>query len=255
LNRDGHSDLLWQHQTSGLISVWHMNGLRMVDGVVLSPDPFPDPNLKLRAVGDIDGDQWPDLVWQNQATGFLSAWLMHDLQRQDEVRLSPNSVPDTNWRIVGMRFPWDYSGIYTLTITTRSCTPGFPEVAKRRVYTARVEQTAANFRVSLSGGDFLRDSYPSGGTFDGAVTPTGGVGFFLGSSWDAPIGLEERLSDGTTLMIFGTIGATGTRAGIFSTPHWQGIGEIYHFPPHGSSWSFWDFTGWCYLDRFDMVPQ
>ena len=33
-NRDGHSDLLWQHQSNGLIALWYMNGLSMVDGVL-----------------------------------------------------------------------------------------------------------------------------------------------------------------------------------------------------------------------------
>ena len=37
-NRDGHSDLLWQHQSSGLISIWYMNGLSRLDGELLSPE-------------------------------------------------------------------------------------------------------------------------------------------------------------------------------------------------------------------------
>ena len=157
-NRDGQSDPLWQHQISGLISVWHMNGLSRADGMVLSPDEFPDTDLKLRAVGDVNGDHWPDLVWQNQVTGLLSAWFMRDVQRLGEVLLSPDHVADTNWRIVGIRPPGDYSGVYTLTITARSCSSGFPEELKRRVYTARVEQSDANLRVSLSGADFLARS-------------------------------------------------------------------------------------------------
>ena len=142
-NRDGHSDLLWQHQSSGLFSVWHMSGLSRVDGMVLWPDEYglPDTNVKLRAVGDVNGDQWPDLVWQNQATGLLSAWFMRDFQRLGVVPLSPDYFADTNWRIVDICYPLDYSGVYTLTITARSCSPGFPEELKCRVYTARLEQT------------------------------------------------------------------------------------------------------------------
>ena len=175
-NGDGHSDLLWQHQSSGLVSVWHMNGLRRVDGVLLSPGQVADTNLKIRAVGNVDGDEWPDLVWQNQATGLLSAWLMKDSQRVSEVPLSPDRVPDTNWRVVGIRHPLDYSGVYTLTITAGSCSPGFPEELKRRVYTARVEQRGASLRVSLPGADFLYLILdPFGGAFAGAVAPTGEI--------------------------------------------------------------------------------
>ena len=36
-NRDGHWDLLWQHQSSGLIGLWYMNGLTRMDGELLSP--------------------------------------------------------------------------------------------------------------------------------------------------------------------------------------------------------------------------
>ena len=120
-NRDGHSDLLWQHQSSGLISVWHMNGLSAVDGVPLSPGQVADTDLKIRAVGDVNGDKRPDLVWQNQVTGLLSAWLMNDVQRLDEVLLSPDHVTDTNWRIVGIR-PWVQP--YSLTPSTTTVVAG-----------------------------------------------------------------------------------------------------------------------------------
>jgi len=109
-NLDGHSDLLWQHQTMGLIAVWYMNQLSMVDGVLLSAE-VSDTNLKIRAVGDINYDGWPDLVWQNQATGLLATWLMVDRVRLASVLLSPDHVVDTNWRIVGARHRWDWQDV------------------------------------------------------------------------------------------------------------------------------------------------
>ena len=75
LNGDGHADLVWQHQTNGLISVWFMNGTVLGSGVLLSPGQVVDTNWKIRAVTDTNNDGRPDLVWQNQATGFLSIWL------------------------------------------------------------------------------------------------------------------------------------------------------------------------------------
>ena len=64
-NGDGHSDFLWQHQSSGLFSVWHMNGLGRSDGVLLLPGElgFQIRIVTLRAIGDVNGDEWPDLVW------------------------------------------------------------------------------------------------------------------------------------------------------------------------------------------------
>ena len=106
-NQDGHSDLLWQHQNNGLIAVWYMNGLNMVDGVLVSNE-VSDPNLKIRAVGDVDGDAQPDLVWQNQATGLLATWVMAGHVRQFSALLSPDRVADTGWRIVGMHYSQDF---------------------------------------------------------------------------------------------------------------------------------------------------
>ena len=104
LNGDGHADLLWQHQTNGLISAWLMNGTTLASGVLLSPGQVADTQWKIRAVADINGDRALDLVWQNQATGLLSVWLMSGTVRVgDGLRLNPPGVADTNWQIVGPR--------------------------------------------------------------------------------------------------------------------------------------------------------
>jgi len=104
LNADGQADLIWQHQTNGLISVWFMNGTVLRSGVLLSPGQVVDTNWKIRAVTDMNNDGRPDLVWQNQATGFLSIWLMNGTVRiGDGLRLNPAGVTDTNWQIVGPR--------------------------------------------------------------------------------------------------------------------------------------------------------
>ena len=108
-NADGQSDLLWQHQTNGLIGLWYMNGLTMSEFVLLSPEQVPDTDWKIRAVGDVNDDYHPDLIWQHQTTGLISAWLMKGHERVDGVLLTPNRVADTNWRIVGTAYRnyWD----------------------------------------------------------------------------------------------------------------------------------------------------
>ncbi len=102
MNGDSHADLVWQHQTNGLMSAWLMNGLSMTSGVLLTPGQVPDTNWKIRAVVDVNADGRLDLIWQNQSTGLLSAWLMNGLSRLgDGLRLFPEMVSDTNWQIVG----------------------------------------------------------------------------------------------------------------------------------------------------------
>ena len=104
MNGDGHADLLWQHQTTGQISAWFMNGTVLGSGVLMSPGQVADTNWKIRAVVDINNDRRLDLVWQNRATGLLSIWLMNGIVRiGDGLRLNPASVSDTNWQIVGPR--------------------------------------------------------------------------------------------------------------------------------------------------------
>ena len=51
-----------------------------------------------------------------------------------------------------------FAGVYTLIVTARSCTSGFPEAAKRRVCKADVQQTGGDLRVFLSGADFVSGS-------------------------------------------------------------------------------------------------
>jgi hypothetical protein len=104
LNGDGNTDLLWQHQTNGLVSAWFMNGTVLISGVLLSPGQVGDTNWKIRAVTHINNDGLVDLVWQNQANGVLSIWLMNGIVRiGDGLRLTPAGVTDTNWQIVGPR--------------------------------------------------------------------------------------------------------------------------------------------------------
>ncbi len=98
-NRDGHRDIIWQHQTDGRISAWLMNGTRLASGVLLTPDRVADTNWKIVGAGDFNQDGRTDLVWHNQATGYLSIWLMDGVRLVNGVWVTPDRVADTNWRI------------------------------------------------------------------------------------------------------------------------------------------------------------
>lgn len=100
-NRDGWPDLVWQHQADGRIAVWKMRGTTLLEGDLLSPGQIADTDWKIRAVGDINGDDMPDLIWQHATTGEVAAWLMNGTTMMSGVFIG--LVPDTNWRIVGPR--------------------------------------------------------------------------------------------------------------------------------------------------------
>ena len=100
-NQDGRTDLVWQNQSNGALAVWFMNGTTMMSGVSMSPGAVADTNWKIRAVGDVNGDGRPDLLWQHIGNGSLSAWFMNGTTMMSGTLLSPSSVPDLAWRIAG----------------------------------------------------------------------------------------------------------------------------------------------------------
>jgi hypothetical protein len=103
-NRDGHTDLFLQNDagTTTTVSVWHMNGVNQIDGKSISGAPSGIPSSwKVRAVGDFNQNGFPDLVWQNTSDGNLAVWFLNDYGFVSGVSLTPGTVSDTNWHIVG----------------------------------------------------------------------------------------------------------------------------------------------------------
>jgi hypothetical protein len=97
-NGDGKADLVWQHTTSGWLSVWYMNGKNMVSSQLLNPGQVGDGNWKIMGVGDFNSDHKPDLVWQH-TNGLLSVWYMNGANMVGAVYLNPGQVADSGWRI------------------------------------------------------------------------------------------------------------------------------------------------------------
>lgn len=142
----------------------------------------------------------------------------------------------------------NHTGDYTLILTASGCTPGFPEEAKRRVYTARVEQKGTDLRVSLSGARFWAGS----GAFAGVVTPTGEIRFTIRPAWvwdyDAT-DLMEYLSDGDSLIVGGVVIARHTPAGI------SGKSDVSLYGGNGGYMRLNFGRGVCSIDPFELVPR
>lgn len=102
-NGDGRADLVWRHNTEGLVAIWLMGGTTLIDGVLTTPSRVADTAWEIRAIGDINADGHPDLIWQHRTTGSLAAWLMSGAALVDGSLLTPASVSDLNWKIVGPR--------------------------------------------------------------------------------------------------------------------------------------------------------
>jgi FG-GAP-like repeat/Fibronectin type III domain len=98
MNGDGRLDLIWQHKTMGWIGTWHMNGTALLNENLFNPSQV-DPQWKIVAAADMNGDGKNDLIWQH-TSGLVGAWLMNDTTLIQSVLFSPSGVPPDTWRIV-----------------------------------------------------------------------------------------------------------------------------------------------------------
>ena len=101
-NNDGQPDIFWQHQATGSLSAWLMSGTSLATLATVTPGVVSDTNWKIVGIGDFNDDGQPDIFWQHQATGTLSAWLMNGTSLATLATVTPGVVSDTNWKIVGV---------------------------------------------------------------------------------------------------------------------------------------------------------
>ena len=95
VNGDSKMDVIWRHNTSGVVGVWLMNGL------TITATGFPgstSTDFEIAGVGDVDGDDKADLVWRHTRNGAVAIWLMNGT----EISSSgfPAGVP-LEWQIAG----------------------------------------------------------------------------------------------------------------------------------------------------------
>jgi hypothetical protein len=99
-NRDGRRDIVWQHQTTGKIAVWLMDGLTMTSGVYMTPSEVTDTNWKIVGAADFNGDDHVDLLWQHRTQGHVAIWVMNGTSMVSGHIL--NQVTDNGWQIRGV---------------------------------------------------------------------------------------------------------------------------------------------------------
>ena len=77
-----------------------MSGAKATSWLFLTPS-LVDPDWKIGAVIDLNGDGQTDLVWQHR-DGWVSAWLMIGTKVASMPLLTPSRV-DPSWQLVGPR--------------------------------------------------------------------------------------------------------------------------------------------------------
>ena len=100
-NRDGQTDLLWRHLVSGQIAVWFMDGTVLRGGTFTTPPALTDPQWRIVATGDYNGDGDTDILWRHGGSGQIVAWFMEGTTLEGGTFTTPPAVADTAWKIVG----------------------------------------------------------------------------------------------------------------------------------------------------------
>ncbi len=115
---DGQTDILWRSQSTGIMSLWTMNG----QGGVSAVTPVGDPgstDWQVAAVQDFSGDGQADILWRSASAGNMSLWTMNGTQvSQVSVVGDPGS---TDWLIAGTA---DFTGDGQTDILWRSASTG-----------------------------------------------------------------------------------------------------------------------------------
>ena len=122
LDNDGDLDLIWQNRREGYLAGWMMNGLTLSDSALFSPSRVSDPNWRIAATADMDGDNKLDLVWQEDTEGWIGIWKMNGLTLVSSLAITVERVPDTDWKIVAAQ---DFNGDGKADIVWHHRTQGY----------------------------------------------------------------------------------------------------------------------------------
>jgi hypothetical protein len=107
---DGHNDLLLRHD-DGALWLWVLGGEGGVECLGSMPlggaAPFLPPEWDVAATGDFTLDGWPDVVWQERATGRVVVWTTANGAYAGARAPVPDRPADSNWRVVAAQ---DFDG-------------------------------------------------------------------------------------------------------------------------------------------------
>ncbi|MFO1501677.1 MAG: VCBS repeat-containing protein [Verrucomicrobiota bacterium] len=92
-------NLLWHNKSTGATRLWLMSGAD-VAGEESLPATADDPAWKPAGIGDLNRDGEPDVIWQNERTGYNAVWYMKGLRMSANALLP--SAGDLSWKIVAV---------------------------------------------------------------------------------------------------------------------------------------------------------
>lgn len=103
-NGDGRADILWRHDNTGAVAIWHMDASNRLSGSGALTAPA-DLNWRVAGTGDFNGDGLADIFWRHATTGSTSLWFMDGLTKLSTA--TPPGIADVNWQVAGVA---DFNG-------------------------------------------------------------------------------------------------------------------------------------------------
>jgi hypothetical protein len=100
-NGDGISDAVWQSKTTRSLAIWTFRGNTVTSTQWLDTLAPADPAWKIAGSGDVNGDGFADLVWQNSSDGSIALWIMRGTLFVTGALVNYSPV-NTAWHIRGV---------------------------------------------------------------------------------------------------------------------------------------------------------
>jgi hypothetical protein len=97
----GKTDLFWYNRQTGETSAWLMNGGNNLPTYASYSNVDPQSGWTVAGMGDFCGDGKTDVLWYNQKTGDVGAWMMNGAAVNAYVMYG-SVDPNSGWAIKGM---------------------------------------------------------------------------------------------------------------------------------------------------------
>jgi sugar lactone lactonase YvrE len=115
----GANHVLWRNANTAEAVLWTLEQGAFVSSLSVTPT-ITDPDWKVVAAADFDGDGRTDILWRNDLSGQIIVWLMNDTGMRSWQRIDP-TISDRNWEFVGVG---DFNGDHQNDIVWRNAISG-----------------------------------------------------------------------------------------------------------------------------------
>lgn len=94
-------DWLWQN-SEGRLAAWFMNGTNFLGSTLLQNGKPLGAEWRFGGFADFNADGSRDILWRNEKTGLLIAWLMSGSEIMRVTTVAAGHLASSDWRIAGV---------------------------------------------------------------------------------------------------------------------------------------------------------